>query len=332
MKMIRKETAVALAVGLAIAGVATNASAHEKHRHAAKSAVSSHSSSTVTRTVTSSSNVDRRLQQLEDEISALRSELSRARSEAKSDARVAVEKVEAQQQQVEQQLAEAKHADEGGKDLLFFRGGFAKMEHARNDELLLNNTNIGSTTDKKDGEGWYVGAGFDHHLTDDMWGLSDMASVDGEVMFEYKNFGTSHNALVDSAGTTLAALSGLGGTPGLGGGVTVIKNQLTQFTLTASPKIKFNGMGDFRPWIIPVGLAIHVISPPSSGVTVLNPGLMLGAGAEYKIWSSLYAGFDFRYHFTGDDLNYKTKLGNLTVLNKTDIDGFTTGAYLGFGF
>ena len=115
--------------------------------------------------------------------------------------------------------------------------------------------------------------------------------------------------------------------------MTTVENQLTQFTLTASPKIKFTSLGDFRPWIIPFGLGLHVISPPSSGVTVLNPGLMVGAGAEYKLWKDLYAGFDFRYHFTGDDLAYKARLpGGATLYNKTRTDGFTTGAYLGFGF
>ena len=262
--------------------------------------------------------LERRLQTMEDEMRALRSELSRTRHEAQS----AADKMEAHQQQVDQHLADSSSKDESKDDLIFFRGGFASMEHPRNNELLLNNDVLrdsGATSqfDAKDGDGWYVGAGFDHRLTNDMWGLTDLASLDGEVMFEYKNFGTSHNSLVEYAT----------------GGAAVIENQLTQFTLTAAPKIKLNNLGDFRPWIIPFGLGIHVISPPSSGVTVLNPGLMLGAGGEYKIWKDVYAGVDFRYHFTGDDLAYKTRLpGGGTLLNKTKIDGLTTGAYLGFGF
>ena len=147
--------------------------------------------------------------------------------------------------------------------------------------------------------------------------LWDGAEVDGEVMFEYKNFGTGSNTLI--AINSTAPVTG------------TIENKITQFTLTAAPKIKFKGLGDFRPWIIPFGLGIHVISPPSSGVTVLNPGLMLGAGAEYRIWKDLYAGLDFRYHFTGDDLDFKSKNGAVT-LKGVDTDGLTTGAYLGFGF
>jgi opacity protein-like surface antigen len=273
--------------------------------------------------------LERRLQMMEDEMRALRSELSRARSETQATA----DKVEAHQQQVDQQLAETSAQEHSQDNMIFFRGGFSSMEHPRNNELLMDNDTLGSTTDAKNGDGWYIGAGFEHSLSKDMFGLTDMASLDGEVMFEYKNYGSSHNALVDAAGTTLASLSGVGGTPGVGGGVTRIENQLTQLTITAAPKIKLNNLGDFRPWVIPFGLGIHVISPPSSGVTVLNPGLMLGAGGEYKIWKNLYAGLDFRYHFTGDDLAFKTRLpGGATLLNKTKIDGLTTGAYLGFGF
>ncbi|WP_036267629.1 hypothetical protein [Methylocaldum szegediense] len=246
--------------------------------------------------------IERRLQMMEDEMRALRSELARARSEARANA----ERMEAQQQKVEQELAKAETQEK--KDLIYFRGGYAKMEHGRGYKGLETLTFRG---EENDNDGWYVGAGFDHHLTDDFWGLTDIASVDGEVMFEYKNYGTSENTLVNIVtGDT-------------------IENKITQFTLTAAPKIKFNNLGNFRPWIIPFGLGIHVISPPSSGVTVLNPGLMLGAGAEYKIWGDLWAGLDFRYHFTGDDLDIKSKSG---LLKGVDTDGLTTGAYIGFGF
>jgi hypothetical protein len=106
-------------------------------------------------------------------------------------------------------------------------------------------------------------------------------------------------------------------------------NQITQLTITASPKIKFNQFGDFRPWIIPFGLSINVISPPSSGVTVLNPGLMLGLGGEYRLWESLWAGVDFRYNFTGGDLSYNSASGKFKGMST---DGLTAGGYLGFGF
>jgi len=189
------------------------------------------------------------------------------------------------------------------------------MTHPRNDELLTGNNAL--VRDHNQGNGWYVGAGFDHRLTDDLWGVSDIAAVDGEVMFEYKNFGLATNSFVSTY---------VAGGPNVTGN---IKNQITQFTLTASPKIKFNQFGDFRPWIIPFGLGIHVISPPSSGVTVLNPGLMIGTGAEYRIWKDLFAGVDFRYHFTGGDLSYQSANGAVKGMST---DGLTAGGYLGFGF
>ncbi|QSA97616.1 hypothetical protein [Methylococcus sp. EFPC2] len=269
--------------------------------------------------------LEKRLIQLEQELTALRSEVAKSRAETKADVKAATAKVEAHQAQVDQKFAEAEEHEKSHHDLLFFRGGYAALEHARTNELLVDNATAGVTTHDKDGDGWYVGAGFDHRLTDDLWGLTDFASVDGEVMFEYKNYGTSTNTLVAAA----AIGDGAGGT--VGNVLGTIENKITQFTLTAAPKIKFNQFGDFRPWIIPFGLGIHVISPPSSGVTVLNPGLMVGTGAEYRIWRDLYAGLDFRYHFTGDDLDIKNKNSGVT-LKGVDTDGFTTGAYLGFGF
>jgi len=275
------------------------------------------------------SSMERRLEQMEQEIQALRAELAKSRADTKAEARATAAKVDESQQKLEKQLAEAEEHEKTHHDLLFFRGGYTRMTHARDGELLVNNNLLnslsGTTNVDKNNDGWYVGAGFDHRLSDDLWGMTDIAAVDGEVMFEYKNFGSNTNSFVDFAGTNVVA-----GAPGTG--AVTIKNQVTMFTLTASPKIKFNQMGDFRPWIIPFGLGINVISPPSSGVTVMNPGLLIGTGAEFKIWKDLYAGLDFRYQFTGGDLNYKSEVNGVTVLNKTDTDHLTAGAYLGFGF
>lgn len=322
MKTIKKSMGLAamITAGLLVAGMAPEAAmAHPKKAKAKSSKVVTHKRVAVAEPVVSSA--DRRLRALEDEVTSLRSELNRSRSEAKAEAQAAVQQVEAKQQEIDAKLAKA----EEGNDLLFFRGGYTRMEHFRGNELLTGNNALAGLTatpnPDRSGEGWYVGAGFDHRLTNDLWGLTDMAAVDGEVMFQYMNFGSNANGFV---GAQLA---------GLGAGTQGMRNQVTQLTLSASPKIKFNLLdGDLRPWIIPFGLSINIISPPSSGVTVLNPGLMLGTGMEYRLWKSLWAGIDFRYNFTGDDLNYKYRVGNTTILNKTDTDGFTTGAYLGFGF
>lgn len=295
--MIKKSTGMAAMVSavVAAAGLAPQQAMAESHYKG----------------TSAQADIERRLQMMEDEMRALRAELARARSEARANA----ERMEAQQQKVEQELAKAETQEK--KDLIYFRGGYAKMEHGRGyktqaPETLLENKNWG------DNDGWYVGAGFDHRLTDDFWGLTDIASLDAEVMFEYKNFGTGTNTLIGIVNDAVAPVG-------------VIENKITQLTLTAAPKIKFNNLGNFRPWIIPFGLGLHIVSPPSSGVTVLNPGLMLGAGAEYKIWGDIWAGLDFRYHFTGDDLDINSKNG-LVKLKGVNTDGFTTGAYIGFGF
>lgn len=278
--------------------------------------------------------LESRLNAMESEMQALRSELAATKAEAKRDAEENAQQIsETKQQavQTQQQVVEATEHEKEHHDLLFFRGGFTHADHGRNNELLINNSTLnalGATTynQQNTGDGWYVGAGFDHRLTDDLWGLTDVAALDGEVMFQYMDFGTSQNTLVEAGTGTIITGNAL--TPGVS-----IRNQLTQFILSASPKLKFNLLdGNLRPWIIPFGLSISVISPPSSGVTVINPGLMLGTGMEYRLWESLWAGVDFRYNFTGGNFNYKGKLGNLTVLNETSIDGLMAGAYLGLGF
>jgi hypothetical protein len=95
---------------------------------------------------------------------------------------------------------------------------------------------------------------------------------------------------------------------------------VSALTLAASPKIKFMKGSNFRPWLIPAGMEITVISPPSDAITVLNPGMMFGAGADYKIWKDIYAGADVRYHHSFD---------NVDGVNP---DGITAGGYLGLGF
>ena len=306
MKNFNKTKLVTAIAAPAVVAVPQIAAAHGSKSKAARSVATSTQSS-----------LEARLQAMEAELQSLRSEVAKNRAEAKAEAKANADKDAVQQATVEEKLAKVEASSKD--NLLFFRGGWAKNSHARGtnnarSELLASQQFTSHPND--DGDGWYVGAGFEHNLTRDVWGMLDGVSVNGEVMFEYKHFGNSYNTL------TAVAVNALGAN-------TTSKNQLTQFTLTAAPKIRYNGLGDLSPWIIPFGLGIHVISPPSNGVTVLNPGLMVGAGADYKIWKDLYAGIDVRYHFTGDDLKAKpSALGNKGV----STNGLTTGAYLGFGF
>ncbi|WP_232420199.1 porin family protein [Nitrosococcus watsonii] len=189
--------------------------------------------------------------------------------------------------------------DEG--HMLFFRGGYTELNDPRTGQVL---TDLGTSANNDD-NGWYVGGGFDFLLSDDVWGLWDGASILAELGLEYKHFGSR------SQPTALSVLAKPSPETG--------NTELTMLTVSASPKIKFTQWGKFQPWIIPAGLDIHVISPPSDPVTVLDIGFQVGAGAEYTIWKALKVGVDGRWHWT-DDQTF------------TDNQFWTVGGYLGVGF
>jgi len=308
--------AAMISAGLVMAGLSTGATATEhtkkKHHH--------HHAPTDRQLIRADekhlARDDARIANLETEVGDLRAQL--ATQKQASDA------MEAKEAQLETQVAAEAAKENAKNDMVFFRGGFASLTENRHNELLTSdqafNAN-GFGSNSGNGNGWYVGAGFDHRLTDDLWGATDLVAVDAELMFNYQNYGQSYNAFVSN---TLSVASGY---------PVKATAQITQLTLSASPKVKFNLMdGNFRPWVVPFGLAINVVSPPSSGVTVLNPGLMLGTGAEYRIWKDLWAGVDFRYQFTGGDLNYRIPYGNGAELNQTPTQGLMAGGYIGVGF
>jgi hypothetical protein len=156
---------------------------------------------------------------------------------------------------------------------------------------------LGGGSDTADKDAWYFGAGFDFSINNDLFGLMDDTEVAAELMVEYKELSNNTNSLLT--------------------GQTVTTNQLT---VSASPKIKFMKGSKFRPWLIPAGFDINIISPPSGAVTVLSPGIQFGLGADYQIIDNVYVGADARYHLTISDLD------------GVNTDGFTLGAYLGLGF
>ena len=318
MKTLKKTASLAAVISatLAMAALSPEAMAHstkKKHTHKKSTSTSStHHTSHSSYSSTASAS-DARLRALEDEVTNLRSELTAAKTTGAD--------VAAKQAQLETQVAEEAAKEEEKNNLVFFRGGFAQLAQRRGNELLTNSALNGDRTSFNQ-DGWYVGAGMDFRATDDLWGATDLIALDAELMFQYQNYGTSNNSLVSNYASNV-----------LGAPVTV-KNQVTMFTLAASPKLKFNLMeNNLRPWIIPFGLALQVVSPPSSGVTVLNPALMLGTGMEYRLWKDIWLGADFRYEFGGGDLQYKAQLPNgQTVLNATTTNGLQAGGYIGIGF
>ena len=250
--------------------------------------------------------LEQALKQMERQLQALRSELNQVKSDTAKEAQkvIAIEektiKIEEKANNAKEYTRtaqeKAEHAIEMAdiiekrmdrkSHMLFFRGGFAHSDHSR-DGIGLTGT--------PDKNAWYVGAGFDWGLTKDVWGLAPKTSVASELMFEYKELGQNVQ----------------GGSLGV---------NVSQLTLTAAPKIKFLEGNRFRPWVIPAGLAIHVISPPSAAITELVPGVMFGGGVDYRIWKSFSVGLDARYHLTGG------KNDNIKI------DGVTAGGYLGIGF
>jgi opacity protein-like surface antigen len=246
--------------------------------------------------------LEAQLRLMQEELNNLRAEASRPAPSADS------EKV----QELDQWMASVKAAPvkaDHHDNTLFFRGGYARMDGLRNGVSIKSDVMPLGAQDQADRDAWYIGAGFDFSLTDDVWGAMDDTQVLAELMFEYKEFGNNIQG------------NGLANDPIIIAGPQNPRSvTVNQLTLTAAPKIKFMKNSAFRPWIIPVGLGLHVISPPSESITVLNPGMMFGAGADYRIWKDIFIGADARYHLTG---------GSTDGVNT---DGMTAGGYIGIGF
>ena len=191
---------------------------------------------------------------------------------------------------------------------VFFRGGFAALNSSRGGELFTDGHNALGRGRNDDSTGYYVGAGTDLMLTKDVWGMMKGIAVLGEIGVEYKRFSSKTVANSDTPTVT-----------GVSNGNLLNKVQVTMLTVDVAPKVKFRQGTDFQPWIIPVGLDFHVISPPSNQTNYLDIGVQFGAGAEYRIWKELWLGVDGRYHLASGATNSVNNYG-------------TVGAYVGIGF
>jgi hypothetical protein len=304
--MINKtKLALGIAATLTMAGalVSPQAMAHSKAERVAEAA-------------------NNKVNAMEAQLQAMQAELSSLRAAAN---RPAVDSGKVQE--LDQWMNSVKSAPKDSKkskdNMVFFRGGFAHQFTGRNDILTGGQTALnGGLDDTTDKNGYDLGAGFDFSLSDNLFGFMDKTEVLAELMFEYKKYGKQHSHLgaFPSANPLLAVTGGVVGANVLNNTHSTSDVTVSQFTLTAAPKVKFMKGSALRPWVIPVGLAMHVISPPSNGVTVFNPGAMFALGADYKLWKDIYVGADARYHWTASDADgVKT-------------DGYTAGGYLGIGF
>jgi opacity protein-like surface antigen len=256
-----------------------------------------------------------RVEALEQQLQAMQYELQALRSQA---ARTGADPDTAKVQELEQWMNTVKATPVSPKhdNDIFFRGGFARNDDLRNGVSIQSNVVPVGAQERSDQDGWYIGAGFDFGLTDDVWGMMGNTEVLAELMFEYKRFGSAKGNCLAQNPTCLAGAFG-GGLPLNAPARDVTINQ---FSLTASPKIKFMKGSNFRPWLIPIGLGVHVISPPSESITVLNPGMMFAGGADYRLWKDIFVGADVRYHYTSHDSD------------GVNTNGLTAGGYIGIGF
>ncbi len=251
------------------------------------------------------------MQVMQSGMQAMQGELEKLRSES-SQVTQKVEHIQQNEQKI-QQASSAKTVEVKEKNknnMVFFRGGFAHNTQHHNGLTFQSNVVPAGAQDRPDKNAWYFGAGFDWNLTNDAWGMAPKTSVLAELMFEYKEF-SSH-----VQGNALANIP----TQLVGGAENPRNVTTTQVSIYASPKIKFREGARFRPWIIPAGFGIHIISPPGESGSFFIPGVVFGGGAEYRIWKDFYAGIDARYHVTG---------GKKDGVN---VDGLTAGGYLGIGF
>lgn len=274
--------------------------------------------------------VAQRIKELEERLRAMQSGMQTMQNELESlkiqSSQVAgkVEKIQQnpQNQQIPQPTekvgkipqtassAEANQEDQKKSNMVFFRGGFAHSSQHRDGLVFHSDVVPVGAQDRPDKNGWYFGAGFDWNLTRNAWDLAPKTNVLAELMFEYKEF-SSH-----VQGNALANMP----TELIGGTLNPHSVTVSQLSIYASPKIKFLEGNRFRPWIIPAGFGMHIISPPGESASFFIPGVVFAGGAEYRVWKDFYAGVDARYHITG---------GKKDGIN---VDGLTAGGYLGIGF
>jgi len=187
-------------------------------------------------------------------------------------------------------------AEEGTGNQVFYRGGFVAMSSSRGNEFF---TDCGLGAPNTCGQnnsttGWYAGAGLDLVMSKNAWGGMDKTWVVGEIGLQFNRF----NSQVVNGGVSAAT-------------ATPAKTQLTSVTIDVAPKIKFMEGSAFRPWIIPVGLDIMVISPPSNQTQYLDVGVQFGAGVEYELWRAFKLGVEARYHLMANMTNTNNSYGQI---------------------
>jgi hypothetical protein len=243
--------------------------------------------------------VSSKVDALEAQLQAMQSEISRLRAEANRPRTSGAESAKVQELDQWMNSVKSKPAKEYVKEhQVAVRGGWMHFNDDRTGTQTLNGLNTGFSTDS---DAHYYGGAFDFNINNDLFGLMDHTSFGIELGVEYAQIGESKpNGLplvVPAAGA-----------------------DVNQLRLSASPKIRFMHGNKLRPWLIPAGLDINIISPPSNAITVLNTGMQFGTGVDYELYKGIVIGADGRYHHSFDDVD------------GVDTDGFTLGGSVGFKF
>ncbi|MCK4842948.1 MAG: hypothetical protein KAT04_13890, partial [Methylococcales bacterium] len=168
-------------------------------------------------------------------------------------------------QELDQWMASVRNApaQASAKDhQISFRGGWMHFNDNRNGTGTLGNTGTALNNLASDKDAFYYGGAIDFNVNNDLFGMMDDVSFGMELGLEYAHLGNRR-------------VNGLGIVHGTGNQTLADVNQLR---ISISPKLKFMHGSKLRPWLIPIGFDINIISPPSSAITVLNTGMQFGAG------------------------------------------------------
>ncbi|MDQ7008256.1 MAG: hypothetical protein Q9Q40_13610 [Acidobacteriota bacterium] len=293
--------------------------------------------------------LERQLRQMQQQMQQMQQELARMKAEQQK-VRSAHQEIEAGRtppmQELERRVTRVESAaalEPKYGNRVTFRGGYADALDDRSGEIFTD-TNLQAFAGLPSlgaNDGWYASAGLEFLMSDDLLGLMPGTWLSGELTIEFKDYGSQRSVLITPTAECLLATATTGATA-VANCAVMGDNHVTMLSLSAAPKIRFLEGSKIRPWIIPVGFDVNVISPPSDAATVLELGAVFGGGVDYELLPNIFLGLDARYHyvpgFTNTDNNFAATVNNVlganAIVNDTDKDRdfWTVGASLSIGF
>lgn len=176
---------------------------------------------------------------------------------------------------------------------VFYRYGLSRLSENRGGQTFTDTGAANGRNDDKSGHGF--GAGLDLKLMN--CPLFEGNSILGEIFVDYNRF--SNKKVANAIDVVVAS------------DTSKKEVAVSELAVVIAPKYRFDGLGNFRPWIIPAGMAFLVNSPPSNTTNYLDIGYHAGVGAEYMIVKALSVGIDYRYTMGVGDPQLKVKYSSL---------------------